>query len=265
MLAYPNYILKAGTLTALTKRYKTSQTWLNRHVRDQYVKKSIQDDLRSRSSYKLKEIQEKYNIITSPSNYIIDMGAAPGGWSIIASNCLNGKGLLIAIDLLPIVPIPNINNNIHILQGNMFDPNIESEIQTIASNHYLELSSTKESVQQPQESNTVLTTSLLSTNPNQTVSNIHLADVILSDMMVNMCGNKETDHYRSMDLCYNALNFSKKYLKRSGNFVCKYFRGSDEKEFLDELKLLFQQVKLVKPDASRKESNEMYVIAIRKK
>ena len=108
----------------------------------------------------------------------------------------------------------------------------------------------------------ILSPSSLSSTLDQVV---YKADVVLSDMMVNMCGNTETDHFRSIDLCFNALEFTDKYLKTNGNFIYKYFRGNDEKELLDELKSKFHQVKLIKPDASRKESNEMYVVAMTKK
>jgi 21S rRNA (uridine2791-2'-O)-methyltransferase len=236
----------------------------------------MQDDLRSRSSYKLKEIQEKYNIISSPSNFVIDMGAAPGGWSIVASNCLNQKGLLIAIDLLPIAPILSDNTNIRILQGDMFSPDAESAIQYMACDHFSNLNTTKPPTLKATAAaavNELNTSSITDTTkmsvPNTTSSSsepkIYLADVILSDMMVNMCGNKQTDHFRSMDLCQAALRFTDNYLKPKGNFVCKYFRGRDEIELLAELKAKFQQVKVIKPEASRRESSEMYVVALRKK
>jgi len=167
----------------------------------------------------------KYKLIRN-SDFILDMGAAPGGWSVIASKLVGPSGLLISVDLLPIEPIKDTPHS-YIIQGDMLSSSTKDQIRSIAKGR--------------------------------------LMDVILSDMMVNMCGDKSTDHFRSMDLCHFALSYSDLFLKPGGHFVCKYFRGSDEKELLDETKLKFGSVKVVKPDSSRAESSEMYLVAMNKK
>jgi 23S rRNA (uridine2552-2'-O)-methyltransferase len=84
---------------------------------------------------------------------------------------------------------------------------------------------------------------------------------VLSDMLGNSSGRPQQDHFRSMDLCLTALEFSRTVLNRGGSLCAKYLRGRDEEEFMRELKRSFEDVKIVKPKASRSESAEMYVLA----
>lgn len=93
-------------------RSKSSNRWLQEHVTDPYVKLAQQAGYRSRAVYKLLELQEKYNIIRK-GMIIVDLGAAPGGWSQYVAEILNKNGRIIALDLLPIDPIPNVE----LLQG----------------------------------------------------------------------------------------------------------------------------------------------------
>ena len=79
-------------------RSKTSLGWLKRHVNDPYVKQAQKDGYRSRASYKLLEVQEKYKLIR-PGMSVVDLGAAPGGWSQVTSRLIGGQGRLIASDI----------------------------------------------------------------------------------------------------------------------------------------------------------------------
>lgn len=89
-------------------RSKTSKKWLKEHFDDQYVKKSWKDGYRSRAAYKLLEIQEKYKII-KPNMVVVDLGAAPGGWSQLATNWVGDNGSVIAMDILPIDALANVD------------------------------------------------------------------------------------------------------------------------------------------------------------
>ena len=80
---------------------KTSKQWLKEHFDDEYVRKSQEDGLRSRASYKLLEIQEKDKLIERGMT-VVDLGAAPGGWSQVAADLVGDKGRVIASDILPI-------------------------------------------------------------------------------------------------------------------------------------------------------------------
>jgi len=88
-------------------RTKSSQRWLDRHFKDEYVKRAQRDGYRSRAVYKLLEIQEKDRIL-SPGMKVVDLGAAPGGWSQVAASLAGKKGRVLALDLLPIVPIEGV-------------------------------------------------------------------------------------------------------------------------------------------------------------
>ena len=87
------------------------------------------------------------------------------------------------------------------------------------------------------------------------------ADVILSDMSPDISGNYSVDHARSIYLCEQALAASETLLKNGGNFVCKAFDGENLKEFVNKTNKLFKFVKQFSPDASRKSSSEVYIIA----
>lgn len=225
-------------LHTICRRLKTSgssKAWLKRHINDPYVKLAERDNSRSRATYKLKDIQDKHKII-KPSDYVIDLGAAPGGWSVMVSELLDfGKGgLLASIDLLHMEPIPTDadgNDGAYFIQGNFKAPKVRDELRDIAK---------------------TLT------------GDVRLANVVLSDMLMNTTGHAATDHLKSMNLCYDVLEFSKEFLQPGGNLLCKYFQGSDEKELMTDAKLLFKTTKLVKPKSSRTESREMYLLCINK-
>jgi len=88
-------------------RSKSSKRWLKGHFKDEYVQKSWQDGYRSRAVYKLIEIQEKDRLI-KPGQIVVDLGAAPGGWSQYASQLVGKKGKVIGLDMLPIDPVDNV-------------------------------------------------------------------------------------------------------------------------------------------------------------
>jgi 23S rRNA (uridine2552-2'-O)-methyltransferase len=88
-------------------RSKTSKRWLKEHFDDPYVKQAQAQDLRSRACFKLTELQQKYQLIR-PGQVIVDLGAAPGGWSQLAARWAKGCGSIIALDLLPIEPLEGV-------------------------------------------------------------------------------------------------------------------------------------------------------------
>ena len=106
-------------------RSKSSKSWLRRHFSDYYVKLSKRENYRSRSAYKLLEIQEKDKILTSGAT-VIDLGAAPGGWSEVARSFVGEKGKVFAVDILPIKPI----DGVECMQGDFTDEKFFNEILT---------------------------------------------------------------------------------------------------------------------------------------
>ena len=90
------------------KHSASSKRWLKEHFDDQYVKRAQEDGYRSRASYKLLEINEKDRLI-KPGMTVIDLGAAPGGWSQVAAKLVGDSGVVIASDILPMDPIAGVD------------------------------------------------------------------------------------------------------------------------------------------------------------
>ncbi|MCY1392929.1 Ribosomal RNA large subunit methyltransferase E [compost metagenome] len=115
-------------------RSKTSLGWLKEHFNDPYVKKAQKDGYRSRASYKLLEIQEKYRIIR-PGMSVVDLGAAPGGWSQVTSRLIGGQGRLIASDILEMDSIPDVS----FIQGDFTQDDVLAQILEAVGNSHVDL------------------------------------------------------------------------------------------------------------------------------
>lgn len=105
-------------------RTKTSKAWLHEHVSDPYVQRAKAEGWRSRAAFKLIEIDDRDHLIR-PGEVIVDLGAAPGGWSQVAARRLNGRGRVIALDLLEMASIPGVE----FFQGDFRDEQILSELE----------------------------------------------------------------------------------------------------------------------------------------
>lgn len=101
-------------------RSKSSSRWLKQHFNDPYVKRAKKEGLRSRSAYKLLEIQEKNKLI-KPGMTIVDLGAAPGGWSQLVSGLVGAKGKVYALDILP---MEALNHNVEFLKGDFREESV---------------------------------------------------------------------------------------------------------------------------------------------
>jgi 23S rRNA (uridine2552-2'-O)-methyltransferase len=204
------------------KRKTSSSQWLARQLNDPYVLKAKIDGYRSRAAYKLLEIHEKFHLF-KPGMKVIDLGAAPGGWSQIAARLTKSENNeIIAVDLLEIEPIIGVQS----IQKDFYSSDTESLITSMIGGK---------------------------------------ADVVMSDMAANTTGHASTDHIRTLDLCEHALDFALKILKPGGHFITKIFRGGAENSVLSKVKMNFHTVKHFKPAASRKESVEVYLVALNRK
>ena len=192
--------------------------WYSEKKREHFYKEAKKHGYRARSAYKLIQIQKKFNILQH-GNIVVDLGAAPGGWSQVARDIVGEKGVVIGIDLLPVEPLPDIT----FLQGDMTSDETVEKIHDIVGDKKV--------------------------------------DVVLSDMSPDISGNYSVDHARSMYLCEKALKTCKSLLKSGGVFVCKVFAGEDLDEFVKTVKSKFGNVKQFSPDASRKSSSEVYIVA----
>ena len=115
-------------------RSKSSHQWMQRHVNDEYVKRSQMDGYRSRASYKLLEIQERDRLI-QPGQVIVDLGAAPGGWSQVAVKLAGRKGRVLATDLLEMDPIQGVD----FIQGDFREQAVVDELVRLLDGRRVDL------------------------------------------------------------------------------------------------------------------------------
>jgi len=104
---------------------RSSKRWLSEHRKDPYVKQARQEKFRARSAYKLQQIQEKFHLLR-PGDRVVDLGAAPGGWSQVAAGIVGKEGGVVAVDLLPMEPIPGVT----VLQGDLMEDRCVEAIVT---------------------------------------------------------------------------------------------------------------------------------------
>ena len=115
-------------------RSKSSHRWMQRHVNDEYVQRSKRDGYRSRAAYKLLELQEKDRFIKR-GQVIVDLGAAPGGWSQVAADMVGPKGEVVGFDILPIDPLPGVT----LLQGDFREDNALRQLTDVLGKRQVDL------------------------------------------------------------------------------------------------------------------------------
>jgi 23S rRNA (uridine2552-2'-O)-methyltransferase len=231
--------LKVRVKTA-KKRSVSSARWLERQLNDPYVAKAKREGYRSRAAYKLLELDQRFHLLR-PGLAVIDLGAAPGGWTQIAvkrvradtgegggadggegesafSTRKTAHGKVIALDILPMDPVPGSE----VLHLDFLDDDAPARLRAALGGG---------------------------------------ADIVLSDMAPPSSGQRETDHLRIMALVEAAAAFAAEVLKPGGAFVAKVWQGGTEAGLLAELKRDYASVKHAKPPASRPESAEVYVVA----
>ncbi len=198
----------------------SSKLWLKRQFNDPYVEKSKKYGYKSRAAFKLLEINSKYNFLKK-GQVVIDLGAAPGGWSQVIAKKVQSpeRGKVIAIDILEMEAI----SGVEILHGDFLDQEIYKKLCALIGDRKV--------------------------------------DGIVSDIAPNTIGHKKTDHLRLMHLVSYAYDFTTKFLKKDGYFITKLFEGGAQKDLLIEIKKAFKSVRHIKPPASRKDSSEMYLLA----
>jgi 23S rRNA (uridine2552-2'-O)-methyltransferase len=113
---------------------KSSQNWLKEHFDDQYVKKAQQAGYRSRATFKLEEIDQKDKLIR-PGMHVVDLGAAPGGWSDYAYNKIRDTGTVVALDILPMTPLTGV----HFIQGDFREDDVLDELNKVLNGQEIDL------------------------------------------------------------------------------------------------------------------------------
>ena len=115
-------------------RSKSSSRWLREHFDDEYVKRAQREGWRSRAVYKLDELDQKYHLL-KPGMTVVDLGAAPGGWSQYAAKLLGDKGQIFALDILPMEPMPGVT----VIEGDFRDAAILEQLKTLLGDRPIDL------------------------------------------------------------------------------------------------------------------------------
>jgi 23S rRNA (uridine2552-2'-O)-methyltransferase len=203
------------------RRSHSSTLWLERQLNDPYVAEAKRLGYRSRAAFKLIQLDDRFGFLKSGER-IVDLGAAPGGWTQVAvERCkpTGGKqGSVVGIDLSPMDAIPGAE----LLLGDFMAEDTPERLKAALGGQ---------------------------------------ADVVLSDMAAPATGHQQTDHLRIMALAETAHAFAREILRPGGTFVAKVLQGGSSHDLLTALKRDFSDVRHVKPAASRADSSEIYVIA----
>ncbi|NLG59674.1 MAG: 23S rRNA (uridine(2552)-2'-O)-methyltransferase RlmE [Gammaproteobacteria bacterium] len=204
-------------------RSKSSQRWLKEHFSDPFVKRAQAEGMRSRAVYKLEELVARDRLL-KPGMTVVDLGAAPGGWSQWLRQELDRldperPGRVIALDILEMPPLAGVE----FLQGDFREDAVLSALETA-----------------------------LDGKP---------VDLVLSDMAPNKSGMGAVDQPRSMYLAELAMDFADQHLRPGGAFLIKLFHGVGFDEYVRELRRRYDRVVIRKPSASRQRSREVYALA----
>ncbi len=208
-------------------RSKSSQRWLKEHFADPFVKKAQAEGMRSRAAYKLEELLERDRLL-KPGMVVVDLGAAPGGWSQVVRRDLRDKrgddcGRVIALDILEMPPMAGVE----FIHGDFREEAVLAQLEAALGGAAV--------------------------------------DLVLSDMAPNMTGVDTVDQARAMYLSELARDFADAHLKSGGNFLIKLFMGEGFDAYMKDLKGRYTKVITRKPAASRRRSNEVYALALGKR
>jgi 23S rRNA (uridine2552-2'-O)-methyltransferase len=202
-------------------RTVAQKIWLERQLNDPYVHEAKRLGYRSRAAFKLIEIDDKYKFL-KPGGRVVDLGAAPGGWSQVAAQRVKaeeGKGKVVAIDMHGMDAIAAVT----IFKKDFYDEDApQLLIEALGGEK---------------------------------------ADCVLSDMAAHATGHRQTDHINIIALAETGYEFSREILKPGGTYLAKVLRGGTEWQLLQSMKKHFATVRHVKPMASRDDSAELFVLA----
>ncbi|MFC4989939.1 23S rRNA (uridine(2552)-2'-O)-methyltransferase [Saliphagus infecundisoli] len=186
--------------------------------RDDYYNRAKQQGYRSRSAYKLKQLDDLENVLSS-GDTVVDLGAAPGGWLQVAAEGVGEEGRVIGVDLQRIDDLEH--DQVETIRGDMTEERTRERVRDAAGGE---------------------------------------VDTVVSDMAPNMTGEYSLDQARSLHLARQAFETACELLGSGGDFVVKVFDGPDVSDFRAEVEEEFRYVRATTPEASRKESSELYLI-----
>lgn len=192
----------------------------NPYVGDVRTRQAKAQGFPARSVFKLEEIDQRLHLFRGVRR-VVDLGAAPGSWSLYASTKVGAEGSVLAIDLKEIVQ--------------HFPPNV-----TVVMGDALSLGSEVLSAHAPY-------------------------DLVLSDMAPNTSGNKTMDQLRSAELCLKAIEVAQAFGREGSSFVGKIFMSGEFESVRKTLAASFSQVRVIRPDGTRKQSTEVFLVGTGRK
>ena len=186
--------------------------------KDHYRRLAHEQGFRSRSAFKLKELNQSYRLI-GPGFYVLDLGCAPGGWTQVAVKLVGNQGKVMGVDLSYVEEIPGA----HIVRENIENEYLVDDVLSYFGRK---------------------------------------VGAVICDLSPQVTGNWSVDHARQISLNYDCTKIMDKVLAHRGNAVFKIFDGEYSLEFRDYVKKKFARINLTKPDASRKQSSELYCVCM---
>ncbi|KAI7216517.1 FtsJ-domain-containing protein [Hortaea werneckii] len=274
----------------------SSSRWKTRQSNDSYAREAKVAGLKSRAAFKLLEINDKYRLFR-PGDTVVDLGYAPGSWSQVALNRTQPGGRVVGIDIIPAQPPRGVST----LQGDFLSVEIREELKRFVVEGQGRPRRIEEMVRREgeggeegegwteeeldREGRGVVELERASSQregdarqdmpskgrrtdkkPSQRQADEaegRVVNVVLSDMCEPW--PLVTSSWIKSDLCHAALTFAFDTLSAGGNFLCKFYQGEEDKALELRLKKLFDKTYRIKPDSSRKESKEAYLVGLRRK
>ena len=194
-----------------------------------YKRRADEQGYRARSAYKLKQIDDEFNVL-SDGDTVVDIGAAPGSWTQVAVERVGAEGHVVGVDLAPIEDFggdevgADSDTDVEFLRGDITEDETKDRLQEAVGEDG--------------------------------------ADAVVSDASPDISGEWTLDHARSVHLARNSLDVARRLLEPGGYFVVKVFQGDTMNEFRSEVDDAFEDVATYTPDASRDESSEVYVVGL---
>ncbi|HEX5035115.1 MAG TPA: RlmE family RNA methyltransferase, partial [bacterium] len=173
------------------------------------------------ASFKIEEMIAKHKLV-KPGDWVLDLGAAPGGWSVVLAKAVGAKGRILAIDLEALAK--RAGGIIEFLQADIYGPEAEAWLAGNLGERRV--------------------------------------DALCSDMSPKLTGIPFKDAYLSHELVQKAVALAERWLKPGGNFVAKQFPGAEFAGDVKNLRQRFKSLKVFEPESSRKTSKEVYILGI---
>lgn len=203
-------------------RSKSSRRWLRRQENDPYVRRARAEGLPSRAVFKLRELDARERLLR-PGRTVVDLGAAPGGWTALAADRVGaGDRADSKVIALDLLPM-DVPAGVVFIRGDFRDP---ASLERLSA--------------------------ALGSRP---------VDLILSDMAPNLSGVRSVDQPRAMELAELALDLADRTMAPDGDLLVKLFQGEGFDAFVRQARARFTRVSVRKPDASRRDSREVYLLA----